>query len=173
VYFKGERIVCTGADTIEKSSTPKYSSFQDFLSADKDINWCLHSLSITKEQDLVEAIKDGLAMAISDGSYKSCYGTAAWTIGDPDTASMLSAKVICPGTEDDHDAYRSELSGLYSIMMIIEKFCDFHEIKEGSIAIGCDGKSALETAFDSGTKLFRDVPSFDLVGAIMHLRRRS
>jgi len=58
-------------------------------------------------------------------------------------------------------------------MMIVEKFCDFHKIEEGSIAIGCDGKSALKTAFDSGTKLFRDVPSFDIVGAIMRLRRQS
>jgi len=94
VYFKGDQIVCTGSDFIEKSNTPTYSSFQDFLTADKDINWCLYSLSITKEQDLVEAIKEGSAMAISDGSYKSCYGTAAWTIGDPDTASILSAKVV-------------------------------------------------------------------------------
>ncbi len=112
-------------------------------------------------------------MAISDGSYKVMYGTAAWTIGDPDSVSLISGRVISPGKASDHDSYRSELAGIYSILAVMEKFCDYFNIIEGAIELGCDGKLALESAFDKGTLLFKDIPSFDLVAAILRLRRSS
>jgi hypothetical protein len=112
-------------------------------------------------------------MAISDGSYKETFGTATWTIGDPETVSFVSGKSICPGTACDHDAYRSELSGIFSILMVMKKFCEFRAISEGYITLGCDGKSALEKAFKTGTKLFKDIPSYDLVASILRLRRES
>jgi hypothetical protein len=82
---------------------------------------------------MMEAIQERSAMAISDGSYKNTFGTAAWTIGNPDTTSLLSGQVVCQGKADDMDSYRSELAGIYCIMIVVEKFCCFHDIKEGSI----------------------------------------
>jgi hypothetical protein len=64
-------------------------------------------------------------MAISDGSYKDTYGTAAWTIGDPDSVSLISGRVISPGKASDHDSYRSELAGINSILAVMEKFCNY------------------------------------------------
>jgi hypothetical protein len=112
-------------------------------------------------------------MAISDGSYKDAFGTAAWTIGDPDTVSLISGRAICPGEATDHDSYRSELACIYSIMAVLDKFFEYHHIKEGSIELGCDGKSALESVFEKGTQLFRDNLSCDLVAAIIRYRRSS
>jgi len=65
---------------------------------------------------LLESLREGSTMAISDGSYKDAFGTAAWTIGDPDTVSLISGRAICPGEATDHDSYRSELACIYSIM---------------------------------------------------------
>jgi hypothetical protein len=58
-------------------------------------------------------------------------------------------------------------------MVVVKKFCGFHNITEGSIEIGCDGLSALDSAFEKGDQLFHDIPSYDLVSAILHLRQRS
>jgi len=119
---------------------------------------------------MAEAIQEGSAMAISNGSYKNTFGTVAWTIGNPDTTSFLSGQAVCPGKADDMDLYRTELAGIYCIMIVVEKFCCFHDIKEGSIELGCDGLSALESVFEKGDQLFQDIPSYDLVASILSLR---
>jgi len=59
------------------------------------------------------------------------------------------------------DLYRSELAGIYCIMVVLEKFCSFYSLSEGVIEIGCDGLSALDSVFEKGDQLFHDVPSFD------------
>jgi hypothetical protein len=166
-------MICTGEAPIEVLSLPQPDTFEGFLALDQDIQWCLYGLQINNEDSLIEAIKEGAAMAISDGYYKETFGTAAWVIGDPDNVAFISGRSICPGTPCDHDAYRSELAGIYSIMTVIDKFCAYYHITEGSIVLGCDGKSALETALGKGTLLFRDIPSFDLVAAIIRLHRNS
>jgi hypothetical protein len=173
IYMKNDRLVSTGDAPISAPHTTIPDFFRAFLETDKDIQWCLYGLSIQEENRLLEALKDGTAMAISDGSYKDTFGTAAWTIGNQETASIIAGKAVCPGAACDHDAYRGELAGIYSIMVIMERFCDNHNIKDCAIEIGCDGKSSLETALEKGTKLFRDIPSFDLVAAIMQLHRNS
>jgi hypothetical protein len=56
-----------------------------------------------------EAIHEGSAIAISDGSYKNSFGTASWTIGNLEVAALLSGKAVCPGAEPDMDSYRRYL----------------------------------------------------------------
>jgi len=95
VIFKGDRIVCTGSDSILAPDTQLSSTFLEVLRADKDIAWCLYDLHIQDKEGLISAIKEGTAMAISDGSYKDTLGTASWTIGDPDSVSYISGKSVC------------------------------------------------------------------------------
>jgi hypothetical protein len=166
-------MISTGDAPIEVPSLLQPDTFAGFLASDQDIQWCLYGLYINNEDSLIEAIKEGAATAISDGSYKDKFGTAAWAIGDPDNVAFISGRSICPGAPCNHDAYRSELAGIYFIMTVIDKFCAYYHITEGSIVLGCDGKSALETALGKGTLLFQDIPSFDLVAAIMRLHRNS
>jgi len=112
-------------------------------------------------------------MAFSDGSFKETCGTAAWIIGTEDYGDMISGRAICPGGPTDQSAYRSELSGLYSILAVIHQLCLFYEVKEGQVEIGCDGSAALRIAFGRDPILSSDIPDFDLVGAIYSLRRES
>jgi len=151
----------------------KYSTFQDYLRADTAIHWCLHNLLIIDEKMLHDALLDESAMAISDGSYKDTFGTASWTIGDPNIDGLISGVAVCPGNADDMDSYRCELVGIYCIMVIVQKFCEYYHISKGSIELGCDGLSALESIFDKGDYLFHDIPSFDLISAILSLQRKS
>ncbi|MFN9981748.1 MAG: hypothetical protein ACK53Y_17615, partial [bacterium] len=88
-------------------------------------------------------------------------------------AGLVSGKAVCPGADEDMDLYRSELAGIYCIMVVMEKFCSFYSLSEGVIEIGCDGLSALDSVFEKGDQLFHDVPSFDLVASILKLRRKS
>jgi len=125
---------------------------------------------------LAEAIANGLAatiIAVSDGSFKQTFGTASWTVGTEDHSHLLWGSVVCPGGASDQSAYRSELTGLYVIMTVVNHLCEFYTIEEGSVEIGCDGLSALQTAFEQGTALSTDIPDYDIVGAIYRLRMTS
>jgi hypothetical protein len=55
----------------------------------------------------------------------------------------------------------------------MEKFCCYHNLFEGYIELGCDGLSALDSAFEKGYNIFHDIPSNDLVAAILALRRKT
>jgi hypothetical protein len=125
---------------------------------------------------IASAIQSGLQgsiMAVSDGLFKDCHGTAAWTIGTPDHSQFISGQVVCPGSTNDHSSYRSELTGLYVILSITNQLCDYYGITEGSIEIGCDGLSALQTSFDHEPYLTSDVSNYDMIGAIYHMRKIS
>jgi hypothetical protein len=84
VYSKGSQIVWTGSAEVLPPPTPCPSTFTGYLTQSQHIQWCLDSLVILNEgKDLVEALQTGMTasvMAISDGSYKKTYGTAAWTM---------------------------------------------------------------------------------------------
>ncbi len=58
-------------------------------------------------------------------------------------------------------------------MTIIHQLCHFYNFQDGQVEIGCDGLSALQTVFEHGTALTTDIPDYDLVGAILHLRKTS
>jgi hypothetical protein len=129
VYFNRSTIVCTGAELIVPLDPIINDSFLAFLLSDKDLHWCLHNIQIQDEHKLLEALHEGIAMAISDGSYKDTFGTAAWTIGNLDTICIISGRAVCPGGSEDHNAYQSELAGIYCIMTILTKFCLFYSIE--------------------------------------------
>jgi len=40
-------------------------------------------------------------------------------------------------------AYRSELTGLYRILAVVNQLCKFYGIEEGQVEVGCNGSSAL------------------------------
>ncbi len=65
-----------------------------------------------------------------------------------DAVGRMRGAVIIPGSSKDQSAYRSELAGLYSIMVAIKKICEFFNLREGSIELGCDGQSAIDKAFN-------------------------
>ena len=48
-----------------------------------------------------------------------------------------------PGHDDEHDAYRSEIAGLYGIVMAVKMLVTIGNISGAQIEIGCDGLSAL------------------------------
>jgi len=177
VYFKGDRIVVTGSDVINVAPMFRPHSFKEYMSNLSELAWCTYSLEAACDgKKLVKALITGTSatgMAVSDGSYKDTYGTAAWTIGTEDEENLLSGRAVCPGDPEDQSSYRSELTGLYAILAITHQLCEYYNVEEGYIEIGCDGQSALQTALEHEPFLSKDLPDYDLIGAIYSLRKSS
>jgi hypothetical protein len=84
-----------------------------------------------------------MIMAVSDGSYKDLFGTAAWTIGTDDTEHIISGHTICPGGPEAQSAYRSELTGLYSILAILHQVCLYFDVPEENVPRRCYSRLAM------------------------------
>jgi hypothetical protein len=84
------------------------------------------------------SIRDGSAGAVSDGSFKDKFGTATFTIIDGCDSSIIGLN-IGPGHPSDQGTYRSELVGLFGIILVVNALCLWADISEGAIEIGCDG----------------------------------
>jgi hypothetical protein len=122
---------------------------------------------------VAEAIRNRTAIAVSDGSFKDTYGTAAWVLEGDSSDGRIVGRVIAPGNDVDHSAYRSELSGILAVMIMVKHICEHHKIKEGAVELACDGLSAIDKAFSYVSLLHIDEPDFDLIAAIKHQWRYS
>jgi hypothetical protein len=116
---------------------------------------------------IAKAIKSHVAIAVNDGSFKEDYGTAAWVLEGLDSRGGIVGKGIAPGCSQDHSSYRSELSGIFSILGIVDKICSFYGISEGEQHLGVI-LSALNQAFSLVSIICPNEPSYDLLGVMKH-----
>lgn len=115
---------------------------------------------------LSHAIHQVDTIAISDSSLKDQYGTAAWVIEGCSYVGHLVGAAIVPGTNKDHSAYKSDLVGIYSILVAVKHICKYIHIKHGRIELGCDGKMALDKAFNYVSLVHIEDANYDLPHAI-------
>ena len=73
--------------------------------------------SITR---IIESIKQGTAVGVSDGSFKDEYGTACWIMEDAQGLERIVGLCEVPGFCDEQDAYRSELTGIYALILVVK-----------------------------------------------------
>ena len=109
--------------------------------------WALMDIMCTESIDeIISDIIKGTAVAVSDSSFKDERGTDAWIIENASGTQRLLGKVLVPGYASDHSAYRSEIAGLYGIVLMVEIIKKVWRLTKGSILVGCDGKTTLEQA---------------------------
>ena len=112
--------------------------------------------------DLAHGIRLGTATAISDGSYHDNYGTSCSILRGPNRNHRIITVNIIPGPPDSQSAYRSELAGISGSLLIIQALCNQYKITQGSITLGLDGQSAINTV--SGSQPLKPhQPDFDLL----------
>ncbi len=111
--------------------------------------WALSNLTLLEDGELLgDAIRSGQARAVSDGSFKEKFGTAAWVFYHNETnATLGNGRLITPGCLNDQCAYRSELSGIYGIALTLHELASYQDFTGGHIKIACDGESALHQCF--------------------------
>jgi hypothetical protein len=128
--------------------------------------WAVRSIDTPQEgAQIARAIIQGNAIAICDGSYKDHFGTAGFVIQTRDQESRILGAHVTPGHTDDQNPYRSEVGGIFAIVILVEALCAKYDITAGTIELGCDCESALIAIFEH----VYDTPSqphHDLIHAI-------
>ena len=125
-------------------------------------------------EDVAVAIVNRSAIAVSDGSFKDAFGTAAWTLRGATNECFITGVNVAPGTDEDQNAFRSELVGLYGIITATMVVCFLHDITDGCITVACDGESALDYIFDWEKKWLKSVtPHLDIIAASRKLIKES
>jgi len=167
IYYAGNNIICSGSSPIICQTPAPPSSALEYILSDPPSLWCFHNLSIADDGSLfITALAEGDAIAVSDGSFKDTYGTATWVLEGNESAGRISGRVVCPDGASDQSSYCSELCGVYAVLTVVNNLCNYFQVKEDAITIGCDGLSALNSAFDSGDDANLEKPDFDIIAAI-------
>jgi hypothetical protein len=99
---------------------------------------------------VANAIKDGSALAIRDGSYENERGTSAFLLQGPskEQGHILGVNRT-PGNPSDKSPYRAELSGISCILATLSMLSQIHQISFGAVRIGMDGDSAMKESSGS------------------------
>jgi len=121
---------------------------------------------------LIQAIIEGKAVAVSDGSYKDHQGAVAWTIEGVDNSVWLRGAGVMPGSPEDQSTYRSKPFGLWGILDLLHSITQAYHINTGSMVIACDGLSAIKKA-NCQYPIDPNEAHYNLIGAIRHLWQRS
>ena len=116
-------------------------------------------------QLIATAIIQGTAIAVCDGSYdpRDHLGTAAFVmVASKQDKKPLTAANWSPGTKSDQSAYRSELTGVDSILSALAILVKQYKITSGGITIALDCDTALKTC-PPNKPLNIQQPSFDVL----------
>ncbi len=117
---------------------------------------------------IAAALQARSCIGVSDGSFKDKFGTASWVLLGG--GHRLTGDLVVPGHPDDQSSYRSELAGLYVMILMVHDICLQYGLMDGGIEIGCDGQEALYRCFSPD---FHPSPSdshYDLLAAAHTLR---
>jgi len=175
VQQHGTLVRMTGYSMDKHTVKPLIHSFQEFVDSQPYTRiWCIQQLTIDGDgSELATAIRNNEAVMVSDGSFKDQRGTAALVLQGATHTGEARAVNRVPGEPDDHDSFRSELSGLIGIATLVELLCEYFEITEGSVEVACDGLSALNDVFDLHRQVSTKTPHYDLVVATRRIIQRS
>jgi hypothetical protein len=123
--------------------------------------------------ELATAIQNGTAIAISDGSHKNNWGAEAWRLlsSNADKRHWRGLHVT-PVRKGDHSAFRSELGGIYTMLVTITLVCEFLDIDQRSVEIGSDCESALYYIFTKDEFIPATTNSFDIIMAAIKVLAR-
>lgn len=172
------RILCTGWSKdkpthVEEPSTTLLDAIESLPLTQQ---WAFEHFHCTDDgQVIADAIRQGTAVAVSDGSFKNELGTAALVLEGQDSNNRILAGHLTPGPPSSQSSFQSELSGLYGIVLLVNTICRLHNIMEGKVCCACDGAQALAQAF-AETRYFTVKTSksnYDILSAIHTLLQAS
>ena len=159
-------------EVVEEASLQKLMSV---LKLRKGEQWALNNMQTTVCIDeIVRDIADGKAVGVSDGSFKDEGGTAAWIIENELGTQRIMGVALVPGYGSDQSAYRSEIAGIYAMVVIVEMIKEVWGLTKGGILIGCDGQEALKQSLHINNRMtVCHQQQFDLLSGIQGYVRAS
>ena len=123
---------------------------------------------------MAQAIRDGTATAVRDGSNKDGIGITAYTIVNhtSEYEHPIVGALLVPGSVKEGDSHHCELSGIYGIVITVQCILDQYAINTGSIHVACDNKQALHV-FDPEFLPDTHQANFVLINTLTYLIRTS
>ena len=101
--------------------TPSAEGLRQAMDDSEEGKWALRDVLATDDIDeIIADITNGTAIGVSDGSFKDQFGTASWVIENARGTQRITGNVLIPGHHTDHSAYRSEIGGLYGLVLMTE-----------------------------------------------------
>jgi hypothetical protein len=122
---------------------------------------------------VARALQAGQAVALSDGLYKDQFGTSAMIIKVQDLLHSIVAVNVVPGNSESQGSFQSELSGLFGLAVLVNVICSVHQVTQGAIECGCDGKTALNKLSNLDDDIDPNGQQFDLLSATRAALRAS
>jgi len=92
---------------------------QSFSSLHFVSDWEVNYHIIGNWEELSCYILAGHSYAVSDGSFKSNQGSAAWIIEGAGSTNRVIGEGFTPGMDDDHSSFCSELAGIYTCLLFL------------------------------------------------------
>jgi hypothetical protein len=133
------------------------------------LQWAVEAIQLPKDNgsELALQIQRGTAKLICDGSLKGAIGTAAGASFSALAENNFIMRNQTPGRRVDMNSYRCELTGILACVITINVICKTHDIRVGTITLGCDNEAALWEAFGDDD-ITVSQPSHDILQAIRH-----
>ena len=169
----------------KQNSTTTVSPFQCPLQQvvnkiPKQARWAVQEWSFRNIDDngqsLAQAIQsDTGVLAISDGSFKGTIGTACFTIEGPNSLGAIVCPSVVPIDRLNQGSYLSELGGIFGIVVFIDIIVQVHNIKKGTVIVGSDALSVLQTFMECTSNVGppSKSQSSDLLSAIREWKNKS
>jgi len=112
-----------------------------------------HLTLTDKGKPIIQAITDGHAVAVSNGSFKDNQGTAAWMIYDMRNPKVALGQgvITTPGSRMAQRLYWSKLADIYGIVTTINALTKYHGHSQGSILTISNGEVALNKSMKPWT----------------------
>ena len=94
--------------------------------------WAARNFFMTAEiGGIISSLENGTAVGVSDGSFQHKFGTACFIIENKEGTERIVGLIDVPGFSDEHDAYRSELAGLYGLVRVTTMLQEIGQVKGG------------------------------------------
>jgi len=115
VYAHSPVITSTGHGPIQPQATLIENKLDQFWEM-----WKYEETLEGRAEKLGEDIRQGRAVAVSDGSFQLGNGAAAWTIEGATASNQIKGAICTPGSNKDQSAYQSKLIGLWGILYLLK-----------------------------------------------------
>ena len=116
---------------------------------------------------MIRGITEGSAIAVSGGSINEEWGAAAVIPEVNNNARhRIKATSTAPGTSKYQDSHKSDLTGLYHMIYIIDTICEKHGIRSRGITAGYDQINTIKNSMDSHTTYSCQSNHFNLISSI-------
>jgi hypothetical protein len=160
-------LTSTSTPVPDASQNLPTTLLQACLQLEPHVQWTVEKIIQSDEGVAVaQAILDGTALGISDGSYKNGRCTSAVLIEGPNKShGRILAVNRVPGHPLIQSSYRGELGGILCLLTLVRGIISLHQIKNGRIRLGLDGEQAMKEA-SGKSPLVSSQQSFDLLTII-------